>query len=65
MCGMAHDLCCVAGRAGLGWPGGVAGAQLEEVCRDGMFLVGSGQEQSKTQVLHSPCLGKSSEAGGG
>lgn len=35
--------------AGLGF----AGAQLEEVCRDGVFLVESGQEQSRTWVLHS------------
>lgn len=43
--------------AGLGF----AGAQLEEVCRDGVFLVDSGQEQSRTWVLHSPSGREGSE----
>lgn len=42
-----------------GWAGlGVAGAQLGEVCRGGVFLVKSGWEQSRTWVFHSPGLGK-------
>lgn len=46
---MANSLCCVAGRApGLGW--GLLGLNSRQVqgCRDGEFLVESGQEQSRT-----------------
>lgn len=42
------------------WAGACWGT-LEQVCRDGVFLVGSGQEQSRIWVLHSPHLGKNSE----
>lgn len=38
------------------WAGGCWGSAWS--VQDGVFLVGSGQEQSRTQVLHSPGLGK-------
>lgn len=49
VCGMAKSvLCSWQSTAGLGL--GLAGAQLEGVCRDGVLLVGAGHGCSMAQV---------------